>query len=428
MKVLAVLAAAAGASVFGCRREIKFLEPPKINNPVVDVRTDPGDPLFAGFAREAITPGLPVWLAGFGWMRPAWRVHDDLYARALVLKQGDEKLALVALDLIGVQLFDIKRIKDRIDGFGPNQVIIASTHTHSGPDTMGLWGIPPLLSGKNEDYMERLGRAVAGVVERAEASAVPVSAWTAVYPMDPEIMYNANEGEPEDEIMGLVLFKDGSDKVVATLINLAGHPEVMWGDNHTVTADYPGVIYRRVEERYGGGAVFFNGALGAMITPRLPQDPGRTWEDVERIGSMVADEVDRGMGLLVKEKAPRLVHRMSLIRFPLKNDKFIMLGEFGILERDMYEGPSLITEVHLIEIGSAQFVTFPGEAYPKLGIKIRERQKPNSFQIGLADDELGYILYPEDYGTELYRYETSMCAGPELAVEIERELLRLMEE
>ena len=99
----------------------------------------------------------------------------------------------------------------------------------------------------------------------------------------------------------------------------------------------------------------------------------------------------------------------------------------GIFQREIFEGDQIVTEVSVIEIGSAQFVTFPGEAYPKQGLKIRERQKPNSFQIALANDELGYILYPEDYGTELYKYETSVCAGPELAVEMEKALYFLLE-
>jgi len=58
---------------------------------------------------------------------------------------------------------------------------------------------------------------------------------------------------------------------------------------------------------------------------------------------------------------------------------------------------------------------------------VRAKQKPNSFQIGLADDELGYIIYAKDYGTELYDYETTMCASPELAGMVEQELARLLE-
>lgn len=413
----------------GCARDLDIRANPRITNPVVDVRTDPDKPLMAGFASEVITPRGPVWIAGFGMMRMSLGVHDDIFARALVVSQGNEKLALVSVDLIGVQLADVLAIKAVIAGFRPDQVLIASTHTHSGPDTLGLWGLPPVFSGRDKHYMKRLGEAVARAVERADAARTQVSAFTAVFPMNPEIMYNANQGEPKDDVMGVMVFKAESGAVVATLINLAGHPECMWSDNHIITADYPGVVYAGVEKKYGGGAIFFNGALGAMITPRLPQSAkGRSWKTMEQTGGMILADIDRGMGLLVREERPKIVHRMSYVLVPAKNDQFLLLARTGILDREVYEGPSLLTEVHVIEIGSAQFVTFPGEDYPKQGINIRAHQKPNSFQIGLADDELGYILYPSDYGTELYRYETSMCAGPELSTKMEEALLELLRE
>jgi len=116
------------------------------------------------------------------------------------------------------------------------------------------------------------------------------------------------------------------------------------------------------------------------------------------------------------------------VLFKVENPIHRYAQYFGLLERDVYEDEHITTEVHLIEIGSAQFVTFPGEAYPKQGLKIRAHQKPNSFQITLADDELGYILYPEDYDSETYKYEAGLCPGPELATGIDRELLKLLEE
>ncbi len=433
MKGLRIIACFCIAAVLpvvsACRHEVPLQTPPEIINPVVDVSSDPAEPFLAGFAKEVITPRGPVWIAGFGFLRLSFGVHDDIFARSLVLKQGDEKLALVSMDLIGVQRDDVEKIKSKVQGFRPDQVIIACTHVHSGPDTMGLWGFPPLFSGKNEKYMQDIGDAVARAIERAEGAAVPVGVWTAVYGMNPDIMYNANEGEPKDDTMGIMVFRDQSEAVVATLINVAGHPEIMWDTNHIITADYPGVVYRLVERKYGGGAVFFNGALGSMITPELPgPEEFHTWSDVEKTGGMVADDVGRGMERLVREERPSIIHRASLIRIPMVNDNFKLLGEYGIVKRDVFEGETIITQVNVIEIGSAQFVTFPGEAYPKQGMNIRAAQKPNSFQIGLADDELGYILYPDDYGTELYKYETSMCVGPELAVEMEKALLELMEE
>ena len=369
-------------------------------------------------------------MAGYNFLRRSTGVHDDLFARALVLSQGDEKLALVSLDLVGLNLFDVYKIKGMVSGFRPDQVLIACTHVHAGPDTMGLWGLPPLYSGRDEQYMEELFSAVVRAVESADKNVRPVSVWTAVYQMNPDLMMNMHEEEPKDDTMGIMVFRDEGGDAVATLINVTGHPEVMWQNNHKISADFSGVVYRLVEERYGGGAILFNGALGSLITPNVPDKERKDhdWEDVEWMGRMVTADVDRGMALLVREDRPSIVHRMSLIQAPAENKIYPILARAGVIERDVYEGMTFVTEVNLIEIGSAQFVTFPGEAYPKQGLSIRARQKPNSFQIALANDELGYILYPEDYGSELYSYESSLCPGPQLAVEIEKALVKLLEE
>jgi hypothetical protein len=333
------------------------------------------------------------------------------------------------VDCIGLQMTDVMAIKSAVPDYRPDQVLIASTHTHSAPDTIGLWGLPPFISGQDQRFMARIKEAVVSTIARADAAAAEVSVWSAVYKMDPAIMMNARTGEPKDDTMGIMVFRDARGADVVTLVNVAGHPETMWGNNHILTADYPGVVRRELEKKYGGGAIFFNGALGAMITPNLPQSSkGRSFQTLEKVGEQVFHEVERGMDLLKQEDHPSIVHCQSLILFPMKNENYLYLSKTGLLNRDAFTGENIITEVNVIELGSAEFVTFPGEAYPKLGMKVRAHEKPLSFQIGLADDELGYIIAPPDYGSKLYEYETSMCAGPDLAGDVEQELDRLLAE
>src|SRR5437899_4743862 len=79
----------------------------------------PPAPFFAGAASIAITPevrpdGPPIWLAGFGQDRAASGVHDDLYARALVLGTGTRSVAIVALDLIGLFHDEVVRIREEV--------------------------------------------------------------------------------------------------------------------------------------------------------------------------------------------------------------------------------------------------------------------------------------------------------------------------
>jgi len=423
-----ILIAGLTLALSGCWHKLNIQNPPKINNPVVNVASDPGQPFQAGFGKAMITPEMKVWMAGFDpGQRRSVGVHDDLYARALVLEQGEEKLALVSLDLIGLNREDIENYKALVPGFRPDQILVACTHTHSGPDTMGVWGLIPFSAGNNPDYMKKIGQGITEAIQDAEAGLKPASMFTAVYQMNPNLMFNKRDPLDKDDTMGILVFKDQAGAIIATLINLTGHPEVEWETNHKISADYPGVVYRLVEKKYGGGAIFFNGPLGGLVSPNLPvPEADHSWEELEDFGQKVVAEVDRGMGLLVREQSPSIKHRLSLIQAPVINKIYTLGVEFGMFERNVYPGPSLLTEVSLIELGSAQIVTFPGEAYPKQGLKIRSHQKANSFQIALADDELAYILYPEDYDAELYKYERSLCVGPDLAVEIDRALLELL--
>ena len=99
----------------------------------------------------------PVWIAGFSNGRAANGIHDDLWARTMIIDDGKTRLAIVVLDVIGFMNDDIIDVRSRIPGdAGVTYAIIYSTHTHEGPDLLGLWGKSHLKSGVNKDYLEYL--------------------------------------------------------------------------------------------------------------------------------------------------------------------------------------------------------------------------------------------------------------------------------
>ena len=92
--------------------------------------------LQAGVGKADITPRLGYYLGG--WTRAdrtAQGQHTRLHARALVLQRGDEKVALVAIDLFMVPGGMVKHIGDALAarGFSEQNILISATHTHSGP-------------------------------------------------------------------------------------------------------------------------------------------------------------------------------------------------------------------------------------------------------------------------------------------------------
>ncbi|QYO63608.1 hypothetical protein [Leptolyngbya sp. 7M] len=100
-----------------------------------------------GVAKANITPSdwqsRTYWLAGFNADRPANRVNDPLYARAMVVDDGTTPLAVVTLDLVGLSAPDVQRVQKAIAAKVPqlaNRILVHATHTHASPDTIGLWG------------------------------------------------------------------------------------------------------------------------------------------------------------------------------------------------------------------------------------------------------------------------------------------------
>lgn len=118
-----------------------------------------------------------VWLAGFGNARAATSVHDDVWARALVLEQGDVSIGLLALDLVGFFHDDVLAIRQaaRDAGLPFDHVVVATTHNHQGPDTMGIWGPATGISGYDAAYVQRLRERAVQALKEAHAAARPAT-------------------------------------------------------------------------------------------------------------------------------------------------------------------------------------------------------------------------------------------------------------
>jgi hypothetical protein len=115
----------------------------------------------------------PVWLAGFKQARAAFSVHDPLWARAILFEKDGRRAVVIACDVVGFLHPRVRRLRERIEGV--DQVIFASTHCHSAPDTVGLWGPFPGISGLSEPYLRQFEDGVLECVRKAIAARVPAT-------------------------------------------------------------------------------------------------------------------------------------------------------------------------------------------------------------------------------------------------------------
>ena len=129
--------------------------------------------LYAAAGKVDITPdpkAETVWLAGYGASgRRAVGVHDRLHARALLVSDGKVTAAVVAIDSIGLTREDVLDMRRLAGWDGPDRLLfLVGTHDHSAPDTLGLWGRWPGVSGVDKKRHKRLKKSVARLVKELE--------------------------------------------------------------------------------------------------------------------------------------------------------------------------------------------------------------------------------------------------------------------
>ncbi len=377
--------------------------------------------LQAGAAASKITPSKQVYLAGYSPNRPnTGGVHDDIWARALVLQIGQERIAIAVCDLIGLLRDDVQRIRQRVRNVPPNRIIVASTHVHSAPDTIGLWGPQPTVSGRDTEYMNFLIETVARTIDEAASQLQPATIGFARTRVE-GISTNYRVREILDtEAAVLQVRRKADNKPIATLTNFACHPEVL--NNDQLTADFPNWFYRTVEAQGGGVAIFVNGALGGMVSPT--EDPnyqgekGKDWARAERMGTLLATRTLEAVKTMTFTDDVAFEHRSQTFSVPLENERFRQAVAIGLIPRgESLQNDTLTTEAHLFRIGNAVFFTMPGEVLPNIGFLLKKQLSAYGdpvFLIGLGNDELGYILCEEDYWLDLYEYERSMSVGSQI--------------
>ena len=383
----------------------------------------------AGAFKTVISPTLrdqpPVYMAGFGHNRVARTVHDDLFARCLAFSAGHKPLVVCEVDLIGLFLDDVERIRAKVPGV---DLVVASTHDHQGPDTMGLWGPSPGQSGIHEDYnsfvIDRVAAAAQGAVHALEP-ATPTLALVHSAELDTFIDDTRPPVVHDPDLIVLSLTGKGG-KAIATAVNWANHPETLGSRNFQITADYPGYFYARLEAKLGGMAVLWNGAVGGMQSPlgAKVKDPAtgsiaaeNSFLKAEIIGHRIADLAADAVRAAKPTRIDRIEFKELKIAIPVTNRGFEAAAAADLYKGRKKTNPdgATTTLVGVIRMSGRQpqleIALVPGELYPELSLGGVERyagadfpdapieppikqmfHAPFRMLIGLADDEIGYII------------------------------------
>lgn len=204
--------------------------------------------------------------------------------------------------------------------------------------------------------------------------------------------------------------------MIATLVNYAVHPEVIGSKRGILSPDLVGPLNDRIERKTGGMALFMNGAQGGMVTADNRLENGKEandWNECIRIGHLLADEALRIVADAPLQKEADLYCTHKDVEFPIESEMMRFILQFSPLAMGSEDGKSVLTTVNLLNIGTSQILTVPGEALPNIGYYLkRNMPTPHPFLLGLTNDAFGYILTKEDFNSfDRYKYVSRTCLG-----------------
>ena len=393
--------------------------------------------LRAGVARIDITPPVGVDLTGFiARQNPSVGVRDPLYARALVLDDDDQQVALVSCDLLGLDRDLVVEIRDRIalaTGIAAPQVMIACTHTHGGPATITL-----VDCGKiDPDYVESLVPRIVDAVVQAQARLQTVTLAVGSAASSTGVHNRRKPGDVIDPEVGLLRVDDAEGAPLSVVVNYTCHPTTLNHTNRHITADYPGLVTSRIEQATGAVALFLMGAIGDVG----PVTRGE--ESLATVGSAVADAALAALPGLAPVPGPHLEVAGEMLDLPLLSmptrqqwnawrteyqhaafaaesagqpaEATVQWAHVHWAERmfeAMQEGqlrPTVSAEIQMIRIGDLVIIGVPGEYFVELGLQIKEgiRQSgvSQSMICGFANGDVGYIPARRAYALGGYEVE-----------------------
>ncbi len=422
-----------------------------------------------------------VWIAGFQNRKPAAGIHDNVWARTMVIDDGNTRIAIVALDAIGFMHDDVVDVRKRIpESAGVDYTVICSTHTHEAPDLLGMWGGSYLKSGVNSAHMEYVKDQTARSVVEAVNALRPA---VLKFAFDPDgaddLLIDTRKPKVFDSGFRIIQAIDAEDgQTLGSLAAWADHPETLWSDNLLISSDFPHYIREGIEkgvykddtlkvEGIGGICVYINGAVGGLMTthPRLALNIPFTNDSVKEPNYIKAKAQGDKLAMIalsaIGNSADSVDHagisiRARTIEFPVDNPLF-RLGTFlGVLNRGMTGWMKMRSEISAFSIGPASFITVPGEVYPEIingGVEAPAGRDFNidpvevpsirnlmggkyKFVIGLANDEIGYIVpksqwdekAPFTYGRNSAPYGEENSLGPETGPILHGEFSKLLGE
>jgi neutral ceramidase len=433
--------------------------------------------ILAEFKKVDITPGYPVRLAGYFNERVSTGILDPLHMRMAALKRGDRHLVFIQLDNCAIKTEDADEIRLAIARRAPfqkHEIMLFTSHIHTGPDLVGFFGLK-----RDERYLEELKKRV---IAEAEALIPKEKCFISIartnyeglsfnrrwYMKDGTVVTNPPKKSPEkrepegavDRTANSIIFKNESGALQAVFVNISNHTDSIGGSQ--ISADWPGLMEKYLNERLGTRIPVFpflapQGNINHLEFEDLR--PQSSYDEAKKLGRAYAEIIARSLSASraidpekLSDTAAKFEAQEIILYIPsreismaeLERAKEILAG-FGeegesaakdltaenlakgdpaverLFARDLlrfaetkprnYELP-----LQVFKLANIAFAAIPGEPFVEIGLALKKIPRYDLiFPVALANGYFGYIPLKENFGRG--GYEVRPGAASQLCIE-----------
>ena len=404
-----------------------------------------------GFSAANITPSYGMERPGGTGKAYHMGIHDNCWASACVMDDGEQAIAVVGLDTLSVKRSVVQAAREIITeaiGMPGEHVMVGASHTHSG----GPVAEGGFAAGADADYLRHLSRQIATAVidanRRAEELQIGVGVGEAPgvahyrrWYMKDGTMWSHPGGKKQDEMdrphgeldpsVGVVGASDADGNLKGCIVNFTCHGTTGLGVAGTSSSDWVHFLRKTLKDVFGEefGVVFVNGACGDITQVDNTQPPGTPWSGpfmARRVGMTVAGEAIKVLVQMPFAERLQVAGRSELIMLTPRDitPEMLQWAEAHLESDALVEGrwfpdklwarewielaeineiePEIPAEVQALTVGGAAFVATPAEYFCALGNDIKRRSKfQPTFVVELANGCVGYVgtrdAYGEDY-------------------------------
>ncbi len=425
--------------------------------------------LQVGFARANITPPPGSNMPGGHFPRAATHIHDELYATAIVLDNGQECLSLVGLDALSVKRSIVQAARMRahkLCGIKAENIMVGASHTHCGGPIADCLGSRP-----ENWYCDFVGKQIAAAISEAyrfkQPALISISSGyedsvafnrrfvmkdgkETTHPgkMNPNILRPAGPIDPELGVLAVFAAPPDENEsaplpLLGCVVNYALHGTVGVGGTG-YSADWPYYMREAIRSVYGPQAqtVFLNGACGDVTqvnnqSPR-PREFGAAFG--RYVGYTIAAEAIKVIERLAiegeKMADPPLAAVSEILDIPMRpvTEKQVACAQQYIKEHKgersvdyvnaqdilrlaewIKTEPLVPAEIQAMRIGPLGIVSNPAELFCCFGLAIKKKS-PFAYTmiVELANGCIGYVPDEKAMGPKGGGYEPRHACSSKL--------------